>query len=169
MIPEPLNEKTGAKPKDNIPSDRDAIQGTWSVILAVDSGRTAPPEALRDIRFVITKDKVTMELGGRKQESTYTLNPSTSPKSIDLTTNGHTKPGIYDLQGDTLRICTSEDTDMRPTAFDSQPDSVNDLVLTMKRMNPEPLSTKAKTEVEPADAEPQAESATGSETKKAPK
>jgi hypothetical protein len=110
-----------------------------------------------------------MELGGRKQESTYALDSSTSPKSIDLTADGRTEPGIYDLQGDTLRMCLFKDTDTRPTAFDSQPDSVNDLVITMKRINPEPLSTEAKTLVEPADAEPTAESATGSETKKARK
>jgi hypothetical protein len=109
-----------------------------------------------------------MESKGRKQESAYKLNPSTWPKSIDLTEDGHTIRGIYDLQGDTLRICSSETTDIRPTAFDSQPDS-NDLVITMKRINPEPLSTVAKTLVEPADAEPTAESATGSETKKARK
>jgi uncharacterized protein (TIGR03067 family) len=123
-------------------SDDSNIQGTWRVIFAEDSGRTGPSEALRDIRFVITKDKMTMESGGRKQESTYTLDPSTSPKSIDLTTNGRTQPGIYDLQGDTLRICFSENTDKRPTAFDSQPDSVNDVVLTMKRMTPETLDEK---------------------------
>jgi uncharacterized protein (TIGR03067 family) len=116
-------------------SDVSNILGTWRVIFSEDSGRAAPPEALQNIRFVITKDKVIMESKGRKQEATYKLNPSTWPKSIDLTEDGHTKPGIYDLQGDTLRICTSETTDIRPSTFISQPDSVNDLVITMKRVS----------------------------------
>jgi uncharacterized protein (TIGR03067 family) len=139
----PANQEAPAPvAKTTVPSTRSDdsnIQGTWCVVASKDSGRTAPPEALRDIRFVIMKDKMTMESGGRKQESAYTLDPSTSPKSIDLTTNGRTKPGIYDLQGDTLQICFSESTDKRPTAFDTQPDSVNDVVLTMKRMTPEEL------------------------------
>ncbi|MFY7874654.1 MAG: protein kinase domain-containing protein, partial [Pirellula sp.] len=146
--PEPMNEKTEPKPKDNRPTDSKAIEGTWSVVMAVDSGRTTPPEALQDIRFVITKDKLIMESKGRKQESTYKLNPSTWPKSIDLTEDGHTKPGIYDLQGDTLRICTSETTDIRPSTFISQPDSVNDLVITMKRISPEKLPTEPTTQVD---------------------
>ena len=115
-------------------SDLVAIQGDWRVIFAEDSGRTGPPGALQDIRFAITRDTLTMDIAGRKVVSTYKLDPTTDPKSIDLTTGGRTKPGIYDLQGDTLRICTSEKTDERPTAFDSQPDSVNDVVLTLKRV-----------------------------------
>jgi len=93
---------------------------------------------------VITKDKMTMESGGRKQQSAYTLDPSSSPKSIDLTTSGRTKPGIYDLQGDTLRICFSESTGCFPevlqgpkgkrsTAFEPKPDSVNDILIILKR------------------------------------
>ena len=78
-----------------------------------------------------------MAVAGREVVSTYTLDPSTTPKSIDMTTGGRTKPGIYDLQGDTLRLCMSENTDERPTAFDSQPNSVNDVVLTMKRVKPD--------------------------------
>lgn len=128
-------------------SDQVAIQGEWRVIFAEDSGRPGPPEALRDIRMVITQDTLSMEVGGQKNVSTYRLVPSTSPKSIDLTTGGRTKPGIYDLQGDTLRICISEDRDERPTAFDSQPDSVNDLVLTLKRVKPD-NSSPAESDVQ---------------------
>ena len=131
----------GSTTEPSTRSDDANIQGKWRVVFSEDSGRSAPPEALRDILFVITKDTMTMEVGGRKQESIYKLEPSTSPKSIDLTTNGQTKPGIYDLQGDTLRICLSEKSNVRPTAFDSQPDSVNDVVLIMKRIKPEEASS----------------------------
>jgi uncharacterized protein (TIGR03067 family) len=118
-------------------SDIVAIQGEWRVIFAEDSGRTGPQEALQDIRVSITQDELTMEIAGRKNVSTFTLDPSTARKSIDIITEGRTKRGIYDLQGDTLRICFSEATDDRPTAFDSQPDSPNDVVLTLKRVKPD--------------------------------
>ena len=162
-------EKTAPADRTAVPSTRSDdsnIQGTWRVVFPEDNGRSAPPEALRDILFVITKDKVIMESGGRKQESTYKLDPSTSPKSIDITAEGRTKPGIYDLQGDTLRICISEETEVRPNAFDSQPDSVNDLVITMKRLAPEGISTEIKTRADSTDAKQGAESAPGSNTQK---
>lgn len=125
---------------NSLKADQNAIQGEWRVILAEDSGRTESQEALRDIRLVITQDQLRMELAGAGNVSTYRLDPSTTPKAIDLTMDGKTKPGIYDLQGDTLRICMSEHTDERPTAFDSQPNSVNDVVLTFKRVKWENVS-----------------------------
>ena len=38
--------------------------------------------------------------------------------------------------GDTLRICIAESGNQRPTAFDSQPNSANDIVLILKRVTP---------------------------------
>jgi uncharacterized protein (TIGR03067 family) len=121
-------------------TDGDRIQGTWKVVFVEDSGRTGLQGAISNLRFVFAGDRMTTEIAGRKSESFFTLDPSTTPKSIHLSEGGRTKPGIYDLQGDTLRICISEFTDEQPTAFDSQPDSPNDLILTMKRVtkNAEP-------------------------------
>ena len=56
-------EKTAAADRTAVPStpgDDSNIQGTWRVVFSEDNGRSAPPEALRDIFFVITKDKVIM-------------------------------------------------------------------------------------------------------------
>jgi uncharacterized protein (TIGR03067 family) len=117
------------------------IQGTWRVTYSEDGGRIAPQEMLKELRFVIDEQDLITEIGGRKSVSTYKLDPSTNPKSLDLTENGRTKQGIYDLVGDTLRICIAESGDQRPTAFDSQPNSANDIVLILKRMKPEEASS----------------------------
>ena len=95
---------------------------------------------LKELRFVIDEQTLTTEIGGRKSVSTYKLDPSTNPKSIDLTENGRTKQAIYDLVGDTLRICIAESGEQRPTAFDSQPNSANDIVLILKRVKPDNAS-----------------------------
>ena len=116
--------------------DWSAIQGTWQVTYSEDGGRIATQEMLKEIRFVIDEQNLITEIGGRKSVSTYKLDPSTNPKSLDLTENGRTKQGIYDLEGDTLRICIAESGDQRPTAFDSQPNSANDIVLILKRVIP---------------------------------
>jgi uncharacterized protein (TIGR03067 family) len=116
--------------------DVSTIQGTWQVTYSEDSGRIAPQEMLRELRFVIDEHTLTTEIGGRKSVSTYKLDPSTNPKSTDLIENGRTKQAIYDLVGDTLRICIAESGEQRPTAFDSQPNSANDIVLILKRVKP---------------------------------
>ncbi|GAB5440606.1 MAG: hypothetical protein Fues2KO_09550 [Fuerstiella sp.] len=138
--PASQNDPGGEVRKEQTAADYKNVQGTWRVILAEDSGRTGPQDTLRDIRVVITRNAFNMEVAGRTNESTYKLDPTTTPRSIDLTSEGRTTPGIYDLQGDTLRICMSEDTDQRPTAFDSQPNSINDVVLTLKRMSQQELA-----------------------------
>lgn len=117
-------------------NDTPNIQGTWQVTYSEDGGRIAPQEMLKEIRFVIDERNLTTEIGGRKSVSTYKLDPSTNPKSIDLTENGRTKQAIYDLVGDTLRICIAESGEQRPTAFDSQPNSANDIILILKRVKP---------------------------------
>ena len=64
-----------------------AIQGTWQVTDSEDGGMIGPQEMQKDIRFVIDERNLITEIGGRKSASTYTLDPSTNPKSIELTEN----------------------------------------------------------------------------------
>ncbi|PAY16788.1 hypothetical protein CKO51_24925 [Rhodopirellula sp. SM50] len=139
----PTLEEEASAPAGDVPAkenDIPNIQGTWQVTYSEDGGRIAPQEMLKEIRFVIDEQNLTTEIGGRKSVSTYKLDPSTNPKSIDLTENGRTKQAIYDLVGDTLRICIAESGEQRPTAFDSQPNSANDIVLILKRVKPDNVS-----------------------------
>ena len=135
-LPVSLQQQSAKRPAGKMDKDRISILGTWKVTYAEDSGRVTPTDALKDIRFVIEEKTMITELGERTSVATYRLDPSTTPKSIDINENGRTKPGIYDLQGDTLRICISEHSDDRPTKFDSQPNSANDLIILMKRVRP---------------------------------
>lgn len=114
--------------------DLAAIQGTWRVTYSEDSGRVAPQEMLEDLRFQFVESKLITQIGARKIEATFQLDSTTNHKSIDLTENGRTKQGIYDLDGDTLRIRFAENSEVRPTTFDSQPDSLNDVVIMLKRI-----------------------------------
>lgn len=119
--------------------DNAQIIGQWQVTYSEDSGRKAPPEMLKNLRFEFTAEKMLTQIADRKSESTYKLNPSTSPALIDFTENGHTKMGIYDLDGDALRICIAETGSERPTSFDSLPNSANDVVIMLKRLHSEPV------------------------------
>lgn len=127
---------------DPVEQDRKMIQGTWQVTYSEDSGRVTPQEQLKGLQFAFSETAMTVLMAGREVESTYTLDASTSPRSIDITENGRLQKGIYDLQGGTLRISIAEDTEERPTAFDSQPDSANDVVILLKRVDPGKAAVK---------------------------
>ena len=134
----------GAKVSD-IDDDKN-IQGTWRLTYAEDSGRVVPKEQFSEMAFVFTDKTMNTEIAGRKSEATYELRSSANPKQIELTENGVTKPGIYDLQGDTLRLCICQANNQRPTAFDTQPGSL-EIVFILKRFRPGEEKAEIETDI----------------------
>jgi uncharacterized protein (TIGR03067 family) len=77
---------------------------------------------------------------GKSSEDTYTykLDTSKKPAEIDLTiTNGvfkgKTYPGIYQLDGGTLKLCRNQPGQKRPTEFASKKGS-DTMFLVLKRV-----------------------------------
>ena len=121
------------KPK---PKDEDAIQGTWQLDTLDAGGVAPPPVELQKIRFNF-KDgglEVTHDMMPRDKKGTYRLDPTAKPKTIDLVEgNGQTALGIYELDGDTFKICLAEGQNAaRPTEF--KPAGARVVVVTFKRM-----------------------------------
>jgi uncharacterized protein (TIGR03067 family) len=113
--------------------DQERIQGTWQVRSDEDGGRKAPDEAIKDIKWVITGDKITYKVVD-KTTLTYKLEPTKKPKWIDFTRSGRTTFGIYDLDEDNLKICFPKGgKGKRPTAFESKADSRDDVLIILKR------------------------------------
>jgi len=108
------------------------IQGTWTVVSVLDSGRDEKEK--KDLTCVITKDTITMSQRDRNTESLkYTVDPSKNPKWFTFTTKrDKTLPGIYELMGDTLRICFNEGQD-RATKFVSERGSANEVLIVLRR------------------------------------
>jgi uncharacterized protein (TIGR03067 family) len=111
-----------------------SIEGTWQIVSLQDGGRTVPDEVIEDAQWLITGDKIVQKAGGQSMELSYVLGPSKSPNWIDLKADGRTMLGIYEMQGDTLTVCFSEARGAeRSTAFESQPESVNDVLIVFRR------------------------------------
>ncbi|MEP3477794.1 MAG: protein kinase [Fuerstiella sp.] len=109
------------------------IVGTWQVTYAEDSGQVVPQEVMKNIQFSFTKDSLSGIGMGQAEQQPYRLDATTIPKSIDMTMEAsHISLGIYDLQGDTLRLCIGRGKE-RPNQFDSSSESRN-LILNLKRM-----------------------------------
>jgi uncharacterized protein (TIGR03067 family) len=122
----------GTQAKD----DPEKIQGTWEVVSVEDNGRKAPDDKIKDAQFIIAKDKLTVVHGDKMKEiGTFKLDPSKKPGWIDMTeSGGKTMLGIYELKGDTLKMCFNEKAGgERPTQFVSMADSPNDLLFVLKR------------------------------------
>ncbi len=117
-----------------------SLQGAWNLIAVTDEGSTAPPDALRGAQAIFAGDKMTLVSPDGKDRTEYSikLDSTKSPKEIDLTPlagsfKGQTAKAIYDLQGDTLRICQPEQPSQpRPTSLSAPAGSKLNL-MTLKK------------------------------------
>jgi uncharacterized protein (TIGR03067 family) len=113
------------------PKDEQAIQGTWVVVSAENNGK--PADDIKGEKLILKDGKVTMTTKNKEEKGTYKIDPTKKPKTIDLTEEGKTEPspGIYALEGDTLKLCVSSKPSERPTEFSGKPK--NHMLIVLKR------------------------------------
>jgi uncharacterized protein (TIGR03067 family) len=106
-----------ADPKQK--SDQDLVQGIW-VITSLETGGKAEPFNNNKGSFLFSKDKVTLrESTYSPIEFSFSLDPTKTPKSIDLTVKDHVIRGIYKFENDELFLCVSMGGS-RPTEFSTK-------------------------------------------------
>jgi uncharacterized protein (TIGR03067 family) len=106
------------------PDDAKTIQGKWLPAKATLSGERMADTVLKTISLKLDNGKYEVLVGEHPDKGTYTIDPSTTPKSITVVgtegpNNGKTFPAIYDLKGDSLLICYDLSGEKRPTEFKS--------------------------------------------------
>jgi uncharacterized protein (TIGR03067 family) len=111
----PVLGGAGLDEKDKL-SDKEKLQGTWLAVSGERQGEKLNEDQLKIWeKLIFAEDKWTRE-GAERKEGTYTLGPDVQPKEIDLTVNGITWLGIYELKGNRLKLALKGE---RPPAFDS--------------------------------------------------
>jgi uncharacterized protein (TIGR03067 family) len=114
----------------------DPLAGTWKVESIVANGQER--EQGKGALYTYKDGKMTRKSPRGEQHSTYKLDPSKKPATIDVTAqggqrDGMTMKGIYEVKGDELKICLAFMPDAeRPKAFASEDGSGN-ILLTLKR------------------------------------
>jgi len=99
------------------------LQGTWKVESITVGGNKAPKEAAEKITLVVAGDKITVKDGEKNEEATIKIDPTKKPPTIDFTPVKDVKNtalGLYELDGDNLKLCWIKDGKARPTAVESK-------------------------------------------------
>ena len=142
-------EKLKAKAAEKVPvKDEVAILGTWHFV-EIDVGQaklTAKDfgEKAATI-FVLGKENAfEMNTAGGKAAGTYKLDTDGKLKTIDMILGGATIEGLYQIDGDTLKICYRQEPGAnRPLVF--APDAMNKIgIFVMKRTAPHEDKTGSK-------------------------
>ena len=96
--------------------DSAALQGEWEIVSAESNGEPPPPGLLDGARFAFSGDKLTL-MG---KDGTFELDATKSPRQIDFVRGKSRQIGIYELDGDKLKLCVGP-ADDRPTEFKTKP------------------------------------------------
>jgi uncharacterized protein (TIGR03067 family) len=132
-----------ARGDDDAKAKEDAkkMEGTWKAVKAEMAGRPWPEEAIKKLKLQLSEGKYTIL--GEDNQNDYArmkLDPSKNPAVMDITwmngrNAGSTFPAIYELKGDTLRICYDYSGSAHPTEFKTRPKTALGLV-EYKRVKP---------------------------------
>jgi len=104
--------------------DAKAVQGHWKPAKAELAGQPISDAVLKSISLKLDHGKYEVLVGSQPDRGTYALDSTSQPKSMTITgtegpNRGKTFPAIYELKGDTLRICYDLSGAKRPTEFKS--------------------------------------------------
>lgn len=100
------------------------LDGVWLPEKAELAGQEFPEQVRKSIRLEIDGEKYTVTVGAQSDRGTCKADPTTDPKSLDITgtegpNKGKTIPCIYQLDGDTLKVCYDLSGQARPTKFET--------------------------------------------------
>jgi len=118
-------------------ADRDKLQGEWVVVSGQENGKEVPAEKVKGMKMTVNQDRITVDEGKGKRVMNYKLDATQTPKAIDMTTvegsdKGKMSQGIYELDGDKLKICFAMPDKERPKNFSPKENS-QEMLFIMKR------------------------------------
>lgn len=105
--------------------DRKLLQGAWLPTAAELGEKPFDDATLKSMKLVIEGDNYTVTVGKSVDKGGTKIDPAAKPKTMDiLGADGPNKGkiflAIYELNGDTLRICYDLTGKARPTEFKTQ-------------------------------------------------
>jgi uncharacterized protein (TIGR03067 family) len=112
-------------PAEDRPAAQDrALEGMWAAVSFIHEGKEEP-QAPGKILLTFRGSAMTLEVGGTTLRATVRADAGKTPQEIDMTyengpDKGKTIRGVYEVKGDTLRICHGDATKPRPAGIASK-------------------------------------------------
>ena len=109
------------------------LEGAWLPTAAELGGQPFDEQTLKAMKLVLAGDAYTVTVGKSVDRGTIKLDLAKTPKAMDIIggegpNKGKTFLAIYELSGDTLKICYDLTGKARPTEFKTQKGALQFLV-----------------------------------------
>ena len=124
--------------KSDVEKELKKFQGTWTFKSVEAGGKKQSADQFKGMTVAFKGDKYSVKVGDKAVESaTQKIDPSKSPKTLDSkVTDGPNKGKvylcIYEISGDTLKVCFDPEGKKRPTEFKG--DAGSQTLVVHKRM-----------------------------------
>jgi uncharacterized protein (TIGR03067 family) len=132
----------GAPSKDELAKkDLDAMKGSWQAVGGEEDGKPVKEEDAKKFKLSVDGDNYTFTVEGMSEEKgTFKVDPGQKPKALDVLImtgedKGKTQLGVYDIDGDTLKLCFVPPGAERPKALAAKEGSMSSLFV-FKRQKP---------------------------------
>ena len=106
---------------DDTKTDQDKLQGPWKLTALESDGKKASDDAVKAMRMTVKGDRLYLKEDNKEEEGTFKIDPTKSPKTMDLTIKVGEKMDtvrlIYELKGDDLKLCGGKLGKDRPAEF----------------------------------------------------
>lgn len=106
-----------------VEKDMAQLQGEWSLVSAMTDGEPMPENLRKQMKWIFKGNVATRTMSGKPlMKAKITISPSQTPKTIDhqildAIAVGGTQIGIYELDGDKLKVCFTYPGGQRPKEF----------------------------------------------------
>jgi uncharacterized protein (TIGR03067 family) len=103
-----------------------AVLGSWQATEAEMGGKAWPENLVKSVSLVLSEGKYLVKVGPNPDEGTWKLDAGKKPKELDITGTkgpnmGKTFLCIYELKGDTLKVCYDLSGKEHPKEFKTKP------------------------------------------------
>ena len=121
--PDARADDPAPSPRQLAKDDLKKLQGAWTCVAMEREGDELPPDSFKGSMAVYEDDRITLYRDGEVfRRGIITLDPAKLPKKLNTWDLGgpyedQTVPGIYEVDGDTLKICFSRPNAERPAEF----------------------------------------------------
>ena len=116
--------KAPEKDKNQIKDHAGKLLGTWVIVSGEEDGKPSPAEKIKGSKMTVDKKSIKLTDKDDKQlwVIDYKLDASKKPAAIDMTVAegpgaSKSSKGIYELDGDTLKLCYALPGGDRPKDF----------------------------------------------------
>jgi uncharacterized protein (TIGR03067 family) len=112
--------------KDDAKKEMEKLQGAWVMVSGERNGEALPDDQVKALKRTVKGEEFTITRDGETVvKGTFTVDPSKSPKTIDvMITEGDNKDkkmlGIYEIDGDNYKVCYAPFGKDRPKEFSSK-------------------------------------------------